>query len=102
MTPWELKLHIDNYVKKEKQRQKEIVTLAYYIEGFARQKKLPKLEKLINDIDKTNKKAQTTEEMLETVKRLNKMLGGDVVGDCKKSLSLELEQEQTLANCLKK
>lgn len=80
MTPYELRLYIDSFVKKEKQRQKELVTLAYYIEGFARQKKLPKLEKLINDIDKADKKKQTTEDMLETVKKLNAMFGGEVVG----------------------
>lgn len=79
MTPYELRLYIDSFVKKEKQRQKELVTLAYYIEGFARQKKLPKLEKLINDIDKAGKKKQTTEEMLETVKKLNAMFGGVIV-----------------------
>lgn len=87
MTPYELKIHIDNYVKKEKQRQKELVTLAYYIEGFARQKKLPKLEKLMNDIDKTDKKPQTTDDMLETVKKLNALFGGEVVGGSKEPIS---------------
>lgn len=39
-------------------------------------KKLPKLKDLLKE-----KKKQSNEEMLEAVKRLNAMMGGEVIGN---------------------
>ena len=54
---------------------KELIIQAYYTEAFARMKKLPKLKDLLKE-----KKKQSNEEMLEAVKRLNAMMGGEVIG----------------------
>lgn len=75
MTPFELFVCIESFEDKEKERSKELIIQAYYTEAFARMKKLPKLKDLLKD-----KKKQTDDEMLEVVKKLNSMLGGEVNG----------------------
>lgn len=75
MTPYELNICIESYTDKERERSKELIIQAYYTEAFARMKKLPKLKDLLKE-----KKKQTDTEMLEMVKKLNDMLGGDVNG----------------------
>lgn len=75
MTPYELTIYMESYADKEKERSKELIIQAYYTEAFARMKKLPKLKDLLKD-----KKKQTDDEMLEAVKKLNQMLGGEVNG----------------------
>ena len=75
MTPYELTICMESYADKEKERSKELIIQAYYTEAFARMKKLPKLKDLLKD-----KKKQTDDEMLEVVKKLHSMLGGEVNG----------------------
>lgn len=75
MTPFELFIYIESFEDKEKERSKELIIQAYYTEAFARMKKLPKLKDLLKE-----KKKQSNEEMLEAVKRLNAMMGGEVIG----------------------
>lgn len=75
MTPFELFVCIESFEDKEKERSKELIIQAYCTEAFARMKKLPKLKDLLKD-----KKKQTDDEMLEVVKKLNSMLGGEVNG----------------------
>ena len=75
MTPFELFVCIESFEDKEKERSKELIIQAYYTEAFARMKKLPKLKDLLKD-----KKKQTDDEMLQVVKKLNSMLGGEVNG----------------------
>ena len=74
MTPYELTICMESYADKEKERSKELIIQAYYTEAFARMKKLPKLKDLLKE-----KKKQSNEEMLEAVKRLNAMMGGEVI-----------------------
>lgn len=74
MTPFELFICIESFEDKEKERSKELIIQAYYTEAFARMKKLPKLKDLLKE-----KKKQSNEEMLEAVKRLNAMMGGEVI-----------------------
>lgn len=76
ITPYELFLCVEAYSEIRKERMQELVIQAYYTEAFARMKKLPKLKDLLKE-----KKKQSSEQMLETVKRLNAMLGGEVIGD---------------------
>lgn len=76
MTPYELTICMESYADKEKERSKELIIQAYYTEAFARMKKLPKLKDLLKE-----KKKQSNEEMLEAVKRLNAMMGGEVIGN---------------------
>ena len=75
MTPFELFICIESFEDKETERSKELIIQAYYTEAFARMKKLPKLKDLLKE-----KKKQSNEEMLEAVKRLNAMMGGEVIG----------------------
>ena len=42
----------EKYKVKSKEQLKQNITLAYYTEYFARHKKLPKLEKILKDIEK--------------------------------------------------
>lgn len=79
MTPYELNIYMDSYADIEKERSKELIIQAYYTEAFARMKKLPKLKDLLKDKEK---KKQTDEEMLAVVKKLNAMMGGELVGSC--------------------
>ncbi len=51
-TPYEIKLMADSTANKVKQNLKDNIVLAYYIESLARHKRLPKLTKLLKDVDK--------------------------------------------------
>jgi len=67
---------IDCYTDKQTNKYKDLITQAYFTAYFQRVKKMPKLEKLLNDVERKQKKKQTAEEMFEVVKRLNSALGG--------------------------
>ena len=77
MTPYEFFILVEAYTEREEERSKELIIQAYYTETFARMKKLPKLEKILNSTKP--KKKQTDEEMLRVVEELNKRLGGEVI-----------------------
>ena len=76
ITPFELNIIIECYVDKQTNKYKDLITQAYFTAYFQRVKKMPKLEKLLNDVERKQKKKQTAEEMFEVVKRLNSALGG--------------------------
>lgn len=78
MTPYEFFVLVEAYTENEEERSKELIIQAYYTEAFARIKKLPKLEKILNSTKP--KKKQTDEEMLRVVEELNRKLGGEVIG----------------------
>lgn len=78
MTPYEFFILVEAYTENEEERSKELIIQAYYTEAFARMKKLPKLDKILNSTKP--KKKQTAEEMLRVVEELNRRLGGEVVG----------------------
>ena len=77
MTPYEFFILVEAYIENEEERSKELIIQAYYTEAFARIRKLPKLEKILNS---TKPKKQTDEEMLRAVEELNKRLGGETIG----------------------
>ena len=78
MTPYEFFILVEAYTEDEEERSKELIIQAYYTEAFARMKKLPKLEKILNSTKP--KKKQTDEEMLRVVEELNRKLGGEIIG----------------------
>lgn len=77
MTPYELTIYVEAFTDKLKFEAKERITQSWMTAAFYRSKKMPKLEKLLKDMD--GKQAQTPEDMLEVVKRLNAKFGGTVV-----------------------
>lgn len=77
MTPFELSLSIKSFSDRLKRERDEKLSQAWLTAYFQRVKKLPKLEKLLNQ-DKP-KKPQTQEEMLNKIKELNAQFGGKVV-----------------------
>lgn len=75
-TPYEVELLIDKYVESEKNTYKNLIRLAWFTEAFHREKKLPKIDKILKD--KIDKKEPASEaEMLAELKRMNAMLGGN-------------------------
>ncbi len=58
MTPYELKIIFDGYSELLTERRQELLYLAWHIEAFARQKRLPALKKVLKDcgLKKTQKK----------------------------------------------
>lgn len=63
-TPYEISLIAENYAFQEKEELKRNITQAYYTEYFARHKKLPKLSKVLKDIDKPQKQTMSKGDMV--------------------------------------
>lgn len=78
LTPYEFFILVEAYTENEEERSKELIIQAYYTEAFARMKKLPKLDKILNSTK--SKRKQTDEEMLRVVEELNRKLGGEIIG----------------------
>lgn len=76
MTPYELSLYIESYTEKKEADLKEQLTLVWLGEYYHRTKRLPNLQDELRKISGDTRKEMTTEEMLETVKRLNAQFGG--------------------------
>lgn len=74
MTPRELEIYIDAYVENLKLNHERMITYAYMGAYLQRAKRMPRLDKLLED---KNKKARTAEDMLEMIKGLNASFGGD-------------------------
>lgn len=55
-TPYELTLIVKQRAAQEQKEFEDILCLAWHVEAFARQKKLPKLEKLLKDARRKPKK----------------------------------------------
>lgn len=79
MTPYEFSLMINSYAQRREEEAEEKITLEYLNAAWTVQflgKNKPKLDKVI----KKKKKEMSNEEMLNQVKLLNNLLGGEVVG----------------------
>lgn len=74
MTPAELNLYIECFIKNKQNAFKENVTVAYYNAYFHRVKSMPKLKTFLQKITKPE---MTDEEMFKKVLGLNKFYGGD-------------------------
>ena len=49
LTPFELGLLFEGYAEEKEERIQELIYLAWHIEAFARQKRLPSLKKMLKD-----------------------------------------------------
>lgn len=79
MTPYELSLAAEVFLELKQNELEEKVTYTWLNEYYHRQKYLPSLKSEIKRLTKKETKEMTDEEMLETVKRLNTMMGGSVI-----------------------
>lgn len=68
---------IDNQQEREEAHQQEVVFSAWLTAAYTRAKKLPDINQILRT---TEPREMTDEEMLEKVKLLNAMLGGEVSG----------------------
>lgn len=75
MTPYQLNIVIDEYGKRRKAHQKDSIYQAYLISRWVWQKKI-NIEKILNTDEQ--KKIMTDQQMLEKVKALNAIFGGEV------------------------
>ncbi len=76
MTPRVLNIYLDENEEKQRYETKESIYQAFLISRFVWQKKVD-IEAMINKIDNPIKKEMTDEDMLQQVKILNKMFGGE-------------------------
>jgi len=58
----------EGYAAKKTEREHELIYLAWHIEAFARQKQLPRLEKLLKTRKKSVKKTLSKTELKEIAK----------------------------------
>ena len=77
ITPFELSMAARGYSKRQEQWQKESIYQAYLISRWVWAKKID-IKKFLGD--QKPKRRMTDQEMLERVKQLNALLGGEVVG----------------------
>lgn len=77
MTPRELSVMADGYVRRQEIHRKESIYQAYLISRWVWQKKVD-IKKILGD--NKSKRHMTDDEMYEQAKRLNAMFGGEVVG----------------------
>lgn len=78
MTPAELNLSAEIYAEKKKQEEQNIIIQAYLISRWVWAKNVP-IEKILENMgNKKEKKEMTDEEMLNQVKILNNLFGGEV------------------------
>lgn len=83
MTPYELSVYAQTYSKKQQEEMKEKITLAYLnsmwtIQWLGKRHQQPKpLKEILKSIGK-EKKEMTDETMLERIKVLNALFGGEV------------------------
>ena len=84
MTPYELNLKAKAYSNKQKQEYEDRITLEYYnakwtIQWLGKKSQHPEpLKKILENMYKEKKKIMTDEEMLNQVKMLNNLFGGEV------------------------
>lgn len=86
MTPYELHLKSIDYWEKQKNKFKEKLTLEYYnamwtIQWMGKKSQHPKpLNEILDGLypEKQNKKVMTDEQMLDQVKVLNMLFGGEM------------------------
>jgi hypothetical protein len=67
LTPYELSLRLAGYSEEKAEHRQELIYLAWHIEAFARQKRLPGLAKLLKDKEgsKKTKKHLSTEQLMK-------------------------------------
>jgi hypothetical protein len=74
MTPYELSVHADIYAEKAEQEREDKITLVWLGARLQRTEPFPSLNELLGKSDEE----MSDEEMLEQVKKLNALFGGNV------------------------
>lgn len=64
LTPFELGLLFEGYADEKAEQRQALIYLAWHIEAFARQKRLPSLKKLLNDSGLNKKRSRLSTEQL--------------------------------------
>lgn len=75
ITPFELNVAAKGYARRQEQKQKQSIYQAYLISRWVWAKKID-IKKFLGD--QKPKRRMTDQEMLERVKQLNAVLGGEV------------------------
>lgn len=75
ITPFELNVAAKGYARRQEQKQKQSIYQAYLISRWVWAKKID-IKKFLGD--QKPKRRMTDQEMLERVKQLNALLGGEV------------------------
>jgi hypothetical protein len=68
LTPYEISLMFEGYAARQTEHQQELIYLAWHIEAFARQKQLPKLEKLLRTKKQPAKRQLSKTELIKIAK----------------------------------
>ena len=76
LTPKEVLLQINAITKRNKEDLKTQIAVAYFGEKFARSKKLPKLDKIMKELDTPTKKIESKGDMV--LKAMAKEKGVDI------------------------
>jgi hypothetical protein len=71
LTPFEFGLRVEGYVEETAIRRQELLYLAWHIEAFHRQKRLPPLKNLFKERRRTKRASSplTTEQLMNMAKR---------------------------------
>lgn len=80
LTYSEFLLKVDYYARKQQEGFNDLICLAWHVEAFARQKKLPSLDSLLQKNDnKQPHREQTDDEMMAMARLLNAAFGGEEI-----------------------
>jgi hypothetical protein len=77
LTPKEFGLCVSAYNERMKREQEERMTLVYLSAYWQRVKRMPNLKELLGN--GRPEREQTDEEMLREIRRINEMLGGEMM-----------------------
>lgn len=82
LTPYELRLWLDSYYRRQKYDQEDKITLAYMTALWAAQwwdkRKPDPLDKILGRQE--DPQGMSDKQMFEIVKKLNAAMGGEVIG----------------------
>jgi len=65
LTPFELGLLFEGYAEEKAEQRQELICLAWHIEAFARQKRLPSLKKMLKERKKTAPSRLSLEQLIK-------------------------------------
>lgn len=77
MTPRELNIYIQEYNARKQQEAEEAIITAYLTAYYARVKRMPSLNDILNKLRPS--KPKSDEDLLAQIKAINAALGGEIV-----------------------
>ena len=63
-TPYEISLLAKQYKEKQYEQFEDLLSLAWHTEAFSRQKKLPRLEKILKDVRRKPKRRNSASDAI--------------------------------------